>query len=166
MNPNEEQQRAIRQLVYNGHSDELLSAAILEGRIEIMKPEDVTDDQLDRIENEVSMGAGAWDCINPKEIIAAAVSIVNADNLKSLLESDGANDSASERKPQEEIAPDTVMITVSLTARDLLGKGYSPEQLEHLQTRIYEVSDAALEGAAEAAGEALHEEVEQDEEEE
>jgi hypothetical protein len=50
-----------------------------------VKPEDVTDDQLDRIENAVGMGHKAWDCVDPKEIIAAAVSVVNADNLKTLL---------------------------------------------------------------------------------
>lgn len=50
-----------------------------------MKPEDVTDDQLDRIEYAVGMGHKAWDCVNPREIIAAAVSVVNADNLTKLL---------------------------------------------------------------------------------
>jgi hypothetical protein len=34
--------------------------------------DDVTDDILDAVENEVGMGCGAWDCVPPKEIIAAA----------------------------------------------------------------------------------------------
>jgi hypothetical protein len=32
----------------------------------------VTDDILDAVEDEVGMGCGAWDCVPPKEIIAAA----------------------------------------------------------------------------------------------
>ena len=33
---------------------------------------DVTDEILDLVEDEVGMGCGAWDCVPPKEIIAAA----------------------------------------------------------------------------------------------
>jgi len=35
-------------------------------------PADVTDQILEDIESDVGMGSGAWDCIPPKEIIAAA----------------------------------------------------------------------------------------------
>lgn len=41
-----------------------------------MKPDDITDDQLDRVENAVGMGHNAWDCVDPKEIIAAAVAVM------------------------------------------------------------------------------------------
>lgn len=34
--------------------------------------EDVTDEMVDEVENAVSMGTGAWDMVDPKEIIAAA----------------------------------------------------------------------------------------------
>jgi len=33
---------------------------------------DVSDDDVDDIEEDVGMGCGAWDCENPKKIIAAA----------------------------------------------------------------------------------------------
>lgn len=32
---------------------------------------DVTDDMLDEIEFAVAMASGAWDCVEPKEIVAA-----------------------------------------------------------------------------------------------
>ena len=35
--------------------------------------DDVTDEMLEVVEDEVSMGSAAWDCASPKEIIAAAV---------------------------------------------------------------------------------------------
>ena len=33
--------------------------------------------QLDEVENIVGMGHGAWDCIDPKEIVVAAVKAWN-----------------------------------------------------------------------------------------
>jgi hypothetical protein len=38
----------------------------------LVRLSDVTDDILDAVEDEVGMGGGAWDCVPPKEIIAAA----------------------------------------------------------------------------------------------
>ena len=38
----------------------------------LVRLSDVTDDILDAVETEVGMGCGAWDCVPPKEIIAAA----------------------------------------------------------------------------------------------
>ena len=39
----------------------------------------ITDDMLDRIEYELGMGSGAWDMVEPKEIIAASVRIAGAE---------------------------------------------------------------------------------------
>ena len=38
----------------------------------LVRLSEVTDDILDAVENEVGMGCGAWDCVPPKEIIAAS----------------------------------------------------------------------------------------------
>ena len=34
--------------------------------------EDVTDEMVEAIDDAVSMGAGAWDMVDPKELTAAA----------------------------------------------------------------------------------------------
>lgn len=36
---------------------------------------EISDELLDAVENEVGMGAGAWDTINPKAIIAAVIKV-------------------------------------------------------------------------------------------
>lgn len=37
-----------------------------------MKPEDVTDEHAEQVEEAVGVGSGAWDMLDPKEILAAA----------------------------------------------------------------------------------------------
>jgi hypothetical protein len=36
------------------------------------RPEDITDARVEAVEDAVGMGAAGWDCIEPKEVIAAA----------------------------------------------------------------------------------------------
>lgn len=43
--------------------------------------EHVTDKELDEIEYEIGMGAGAWDCEDPKKIIAACWNALNRKRL-------------------------------------------------------------------------------------
>lgn len=38
----------------------------------IVKPETISDDLVEKVEDMLGMGSNAWDTINPKEIIAAA----------------------------------------------------------------------------------------------
>jgi hypothetical protein len=38
-----------------------------------MKASFITDNVLDAVEEACGMGADAWDCIDPKEIIAASI---------------------------------------------------------------------------------------------
>lgn len=35
----------------------------------------VTDEMVDQVEHLVGMGSNAWDCVDPKEIIAAAIMV-------------------------------------------------------------------------------------------
>jgi hypothetical protein len=41
-----------------------------------MKPEEVTDEIIEAVENSVGMGVGGWDMVDPREIIAASVNAV------------------------------------------------------------------------------------------
>lgn len=38
----------------------------------------VTDEMVDAVENMVGMGHGAWDMVNPKAIISAAIAVGRA----------------------------------------------------------------------------------------
>ena len=37
-----------------------------------VKPEDITPEMVEAVENAVGMGSGAWDCVDPRKIIAAS----------------------------------------------------------------------------------------------
>ena len=39
---------------------------------------DISDEDVEAVEEEVGMGCGAWDCVNPKEIVAASLKIMAA----------------------------------------------------------------------------------------
>lgn len=43
-----------------------------------MDASQVTDEMVEAVEREVGMGCNAWDCVSPKEIIAAAISLVES----------------------------------------------------------------------------------------
>lgn len=40
-----------------------------------VEPEDITPEMVEAVEAAVGMGSGAWDCVDPKEIIAAALNL-------------------------------------------------------------------------------------------
>ena len=42
---------------------------------------DLEDDVVDKVEFAVGMGCNAWDCVKPKEIIAAVLNIYNVPDM-------------------------------------------------------------------------------------
>ena len=38
---------------------------------------DITDSMLEQVEDAVGMGCAAWDCVNPKAIVAAAMNLAS-----------------------------------------------------------------------------------------
>jgi len=49
-----------------------------------VQPETISDDLLQKVEDKLGMGSGAWDTLDPKEIIAVAAEcyINHVDSLK------------------------------------------------------------------------------------
>lgn len=43
-----------------------------------MKPDDVSELVVEAVEAECGMGCAAWDCIDPREIIAASFNVLTA----------------------------------------------------------------------------------------
>ncbi len=41
----------------------------------MVDPKDIEDEFVDEVEHDCGMGCGAWDCVDPKEVIAAAINV-------------------------------------------------------------------------------------------
>lgn len=44
-----------------------------------MKTDEVTEEMVELIEDIVGMGSNAWDCVDPREIIAAVINTFTKD---------------------------------------------------------------------------------------